>query len=578
MKRRICVGLVGVMALATISVAGLGHAADLSNTQSRLRSEMIGNLEFMRNAFHTQYAPADWKKTFTQWDLDEQINHAQEFVQQSQSPVSIRDYQNTLRKLFLSTRDYHTSISFLSTESATLPFIVKGAEGRYFIVYIDRTKLSVDSFPFQEGDELVRFGDQSADEAVKALLANTIINSQQTDQELSELDLTNRRAARGLAVPQGPITIAVRPKGSDTVFTRQLIWSYNPEKISSSLFQALSNSQRLTSGARPFLKRTMLGGNFDVSEGASRVENPYSVGARKTFTPDLGKKIWQSNESDPFYAYIFQNTDKKLIGYIRIPSYVASMYTTDYVAAVDHFRKLVTLFQSTTDGLVIDQVNNPGGSVSYLYSLVSMLSDQAVKTPRHRMKITQSDVMSAIQGLEKIAQIKNDADAQKILGDVLDGYPATYQIAQFYKGYYEFIINEFKAGHQLTAPYWIEGVDQINPAADHFTKPILLLINGLDFSGGDFFPAILQDNKRVKIFGTRTAGAGGYVLDFTYPNLFGIDKFRLTGSIAERVDLNPIENLGVKPDVEYSMSADDLQNQYRGYIQAIQKTMSEMTR
>jgi hypothetical protein len=67
-------------------------------------------------------------------------------------------------------------------------------------------------------------------------------------------------------------------------------------------------------------------------------------------------------------------------------------------------------------------------------------------------------------------------------------------------------------------------------------------------------------------------------LEFTYPNRFGVEKFRLTGSIAERVDQNPIENLGVKPDVEYSISADDLQNNYRGYIQAIQNTMSEMTR
>lgn len=568
---------VGMVALVASTVSGFGYAADSSNMQARLRSEMIGNLEFMRNEFHTQYAPADWKKTFTNWDLDGQINQAQESIRLSSSPVSVREYQKTLRNLFLSTRDYHTSISFLSTESATLPFTVKGAEGRYFIVYIDRTKLSEDAFPFHEGDELVRFGDQSADEAVKGLLANTIINSSQTDQELSELDLTNRRAARGLAVPQGPITIAIRPKGSDSVFTRQLIWSYNPERIPNPLFQALSQSQRLE-GSSPFLKRTMLAGNFEATDGASRVENPYSIGARKTFTPDLGKKIWQSSDSDPFYAYIFQNTDKKLIGYIRIPSYVASMYTTDYAAAVAHFRKLVTLFESTTDGLVIDQVNNPGGSVSYLYSLVSMLSDQAVKTPRHRMRITQADVMAAIQGLEKISQIKNDADAEKILGEVLDGYPATYQIAQFYKVYYEFIINEFKAGHLLTAPYWIEGVDQINPAADHFTKPILLVINGLDFSGGDFFPAILQDNKRVKVFGTRTAGAGGYVLDFSYPNLFGVDKFRLTGSIAERVDSNPIENLGVKPDVEYSITAEDLQNQYRGYIQAIQKTVSDMTR
>jgi hypothetical protein len=380
-----------------------------------------------------------------------------------------------------------------------------------------------------------------------------------------------------LSVPKGAITIAVKPKGSDKAYTHQLIWEYTPEKVHSPLDQALSQAQALPS-EQSLLKRYMIAGDFEATPGASLVDNPYALGSRKTFTPALGKMVWQSDDKDPFYAYIFQNTDKKLIGYIRIPSYVASMYTTDSFAAVAHFKKVITLFEATTDGLVLDQVNNPGGSVAYLYALASMLSDQAIKTPRHRMMITQADVIAAVDGLEKLSQVKNDADAQKLMTEQLDGYPPSYETAQFARNYYQFIINEYQAGHTLTAPYWLEGIDQINPAPEHFTKPILLVVNGLDFSGGDFFPATMQDNKRVTVFGTRTAGAGGYVLEFTYPNRFGVEKFRLTGSIAERVDQNPIENLGVKPDVEYSISADDLQNNYRGYIQAIQNTMSEMTR
>jgi hypothetical protein len=413
---------------------------------------------------------------------------------------------------------------------------------------------------------------------VKGILSNTIINSAQTDQERAEQYLTNRTAARGMQVPRGPITIAVKPKGSNSVFTRQLIWEYTPEKIQNGTLEQKLSTVGKVQNELPLINRHMIAGDFQAAPSGSLVENPYTIGARKTFTPALGKIIWQSDDNDPFYAYIFQNTDKKLIGYVRIPSYEADMYTTDSFAAVAHFKKVITLFESTTDALVIDQVNNPGGSVSYLYALISMLTDQTIKTPKHRMMITPADVRDAVKGLEKVSQIKNDADAQKALTQQLDGYPASYQTAQFFKNYYEFIISEYQAGHTFTAPYWLEGVDQINPAPDHYSKPILLLINGLDFSGGDFFPATLQDNKRVKIFGTRTAGAGGYVLDFTYPNSFGVDTFRLTASIAERVDLNPIENLGVKPDVEYSINADDLQNNYRSYIQAIQKTVSEMTR
>lgn len=566
-----------VVGVAALAFSVFANATEMSDPQLKARSTMVANLEFLRNAFHTQYAPADWKKQFAQWDIDSEINQAQESITNSPSLLGTRDYQYLLSHLFQSARDYHTSISFFATEAASLPFSVKGAEGRYFIVYINREKLSKDTFPFEVGDELVTFGDKPVDEAVKDILSSEVINSSQTDQERAEQYLTNRSAARGFKVPHGPITIGVKPKGSDRVFSQQLIWDYTREKIAGPLEQALSSVQKAPQ-ASSIYHHEMIAGDYESKPGAALVSDPYALGAKKTFTPDLGKKIWQSSEEDPFYAYIFQNTDKKLIGYIRIPSYEAEGYAKDSFAAVENFRKVIAMFESTTDALVIDQVNNPGGSVSYLYSLVSMLTDQPIKAPRHRMMITQSDVKDASDALDEMAPIKSDADAQKILNDKLDGYPASYELVQFKRSYCDFILSEFRQGHTLTSPYWIEGVDQINPAKDHFTKPILLLINGLDFSGGDFFPATLQDNKRVTTFGTRTAGAGGYVLEFTYPNTFGVAKFRLTGSIAERADLNPIENLGVKPDVEYSISADDLQNDYRGYIQAIQNTLTQMTR
>jgi hypothetical protein len=296
-------------------------------------------------------------------------------------------------------------------------------------------------------------------------------------------------------------------------------------------------------------------------------DNPYTTGTRKSFMPDLGTKVWESGDDSLFYAYIYKTESGKLVGTVRIASYEAP----DYPKALADFAKIIALFQATTDSMVIDQVNNPGGSVFYLYGLASMLTDQPLATPRHRMAINQSDVSQALASIAKLKTVQNDDDAKKALNPAdLDGYPASYEFARFQLANSEFIVSEWNAGRKLTNPYWVGGVDHINPGATHYSKPILLLINHLDFSGGDFFPTIMQDNKRVTILGTRTAGAGGYVNDVQIQNNVGIDTFRCTESIAERVDGNPIENLGVKPDIEYEMTAADYTQGFAPYVKAVQ--------
>jgi C-terminal processing protease CtpA/Prc len=75
------------------------------------------------------------------------------------------------------------------------------------------------------------------------------------------------------------------------------------------------------------------------------------------------------------------------------------------------------------------------------------------------------------------------------------------------------------------------------------------------------------------LFGSRTAGAGGYVFAFEFPNTHGIAMCSYTASIAERTNQQKIENLGVSPDVPYEVTLEDLQNSYEGYIKAVNQTV-----
>ncbi|HTM64608.1 MAG TPA: protease-like activity factor CPAF [Gammaproteobacteria bacterium] len=533
-----------------------------------LSNAVVENLYAMKSVYRAEYAPAAWKKTYANYDLDKTFEEAVNAANANPNLTQL-EAREILKNFIYAMKDYHTSISFVSTEAASLPLTIKGADDRFFIGYIDRSKLSESAFPFHVGDELVSFDGKPVLTAVMEVQNQITENVPATDRALAELSLTNRRAARGIKVPQGPVMLGIKARGSDKVTNIQLIWDYTPEQVSprGDVTSLKSKFKAVKSHFSP-----MMDVDFALQIDA---DNPYGLGTRKTFTPDLGTKIWESENSNTFYAYIYMNKNKKLIGYLRLPSY----HVDDYAKAVADFKAIVSRFESTTDAMVIDQVNNPGGSVFYLYTLASMLSDQPLHTPQHRMSITQAEVLMARKAINVLQSVKTDEDARKVITTLapdLDGYPVSYELSQFMLSFYRMIVSEWDAGRKLTRPYWIEGVDHINPADVHYTRPILLLTNHLDFSGGDFFPTILKDNNRVTILGSRTAGAGGYVNNVQIPNNIGIDAFRVTESIAERINGNPIENLGVTPDIIYEMTAEDYQSNFRPYTTKVQEAVDTL--
>lgn len=553
--------------LGLISAAALSITTASISANANLNDDVLAELGTMKSVYSSEYAPRFWKEKYSGYSLNKEYAKAVAAVNANQN-LTTQDARNIFKNFIYSMKDYHTSISFDSTEKAALPFKVKGVGDHFYIVFIDHDKLNPSNFPFNEGDELVTFGGRPTIDVVKEIQSNFIENVPQTDRALAELRLTTRSGTKGLEVPKGPITLGIKPQGSQNTKLVQLIWDYTPEEINlNSNFSALWPTSSFNNKAR------MAQMNFDASEEFD-AESQFDIGARQTFTPALGSKIWETTDDNTFYAYIYLTPDRKVIGYLRLPS-----YTPDSTSkAVVDFAGIIARFQANTDAMIIDQVNNPGGSVFYLYSLVSMLSDQPMMTPRHRMTITSADVAQALEVIPRLQAVKNDADAAKLSAESADfaEFPLTFESSRFYLNYAQFIVSESKAGHRLTSPFWIGGVDHINPGPVQYTKPILLLINQLDFSGGDFFPTIMQDNKRATIMGTRTAGAGGYVLDYSIPNNAGVASFRVTQSIAERSDSNPIENLGVTPDVPYEMTAEDYTTGFAPYVKAIQTQINSM--
>lgn len=576
--KRFCVGV-----LLALPFFASGEHINHANSQ------VFGDLDIIKNAFQVSYAPAEWKMKYSGWELDAEIEKAKSRILSTPN-LSIKEYQRIVRDFLNSTKDYHVRVLFYSTEKASLPFRVKGANGKYYLSHIDRNKLSAAVFPFAEGDELLLFGGRPVHEVINEFKENEMgYANESTDQALAEIYLTNRAGILGHVVPKGPITITVIPNGSSKSLSYQLIWNYKPEKVaappqSKTLKVAHSKSQKTLKTPKSAKKQSLLQNDLIQKlllapqyEDILQLNNGDGLpseflGSKTSFIPVLGRIWWKSPETCPFEAYLFELNDRKIAGYIRIPSYIP-----EGLNDVSEFASIISILQERSDVLVIDQLDNPGGSAFYLYALASMLTEEPLITPKHRMTITQAEVYLAQKYIPLFEAIQSDSDAQEVLGEDFEGIPVTHQMAQFFLNYFRFIVEEWNAGRQFTEPFYLYGIDHINPDPQvRYTKPILVLVNSMDFSGGDFFPAILQDNCRATILGTRTAGAGGFIRRLQFPNLHGIAEVRFTGSIAERADKNPIENLGVTPDIPYEISENDLQYNYIEYTKKIKETLENL--
>jgi hypothetical protein len=566
--------------------------------------------------FAEQYAPIDWKKEKFSVDLKREYDKANAAIL-ADPKITTRGFQDLLTAFVAAMRDYHVSISYNSTERAKLPFLVAGAEGKHYLAYIDREKLPLKIFPFRIGDEVVAFDGKPTAEAVNEIAAKLGGNTAETDQRLAELFLTNRRRGRGdTNIPDGNAVLGIR--GQDgKLYKVRMPWDYVPELIpqdvpvrDSGLLEPAAprieswdenasiepkgpnvNSWADDAAIAPKLPandlKSLLGRAFAnaihpltrlfTDMRAEAAANPFMMGAKKSYVPRLGTIVWETKDDDLFHAYIFKTPDGKKVGFVRIPDYDGGS------KEVARFGEIMAKFQKETSALVIDQVSNPGGAIFYLYALASHLTDKTLLTPRHKIIIGESDAQWAADLLLKVVQAQKARAAKKASADDDEeddewaGYPVTQKFMVLMVRFAQFILKELEAGRRFTAPTHLWGVDDIDPAPkaeERYTKPILLLTNALDFSGGDFFPAIMQDNKRATIMGVRTSGAGGAVKPFSLPNQFGIDDLSATWTIAQRADGKPIENLGVTPDVAYDFTAKDLRTGFAEYRLKVLKTLA----
>lgn len=271
----------------------------------------------------------------------------------------------------------------------------------------------------------------------------------------------------------------------------------------------------------------------------------------KSFVPALGKIVWELPRDVAkhvsFSARIYEISDGRHVGYVRVPHYD---YDED---TIREFSKVIGNFENSTAALVFDQVNNPGGSMIHMYAMLSFLTDRSLSVPKHQFTLSDEDASMASDIVQR-AEAGDDTVSRENLA------------------YSRFVLSEIAAGRKrLTNPGFLAGVKEVVPENVHYTKKIIVLNNERTFSAGEFLAAILQDNKRATLFGQRTPGAGGCAKRFEIPGGkdLGIESITITWTIGWRTSGQPIENLGVHPDVSYPITVEDLRSGYSGYRKAL---------
>jgi hypothetical protein len=549
-----------------------------SHRRSFLQEELLNNLDVIKQTFRIKYAPAEWKRLLNGWDLETKISEAKARALADDN-LTLHGCRQILADFFNGCNDYHVKLLFLSTEFSYLPIRVTSSNDRYFITWIDREILKGCHCDVFVGDEVLYFDDQLIGNAVSELQERHFGNANwATDHALAELTLTLRSGEMGMHAKQGFASLVLLREGQE--IQRDVPWIYGKEEIASPFAAKSYNPLKGKLGEQPYFHRKMqLPWISAIDSIASRlrhlgfrkddiIDNDFfPIGNKYSHVPVLGTILWKALEHKNFHAYIYRHPwNNTRVAYLRIPS-----YGSPTAAHIEELEKLIKKFEKYSDLLVIDQVCNPGGDLFYLYAIASMLTDVPLSLPFHKMSITQNDVFTALQNLDALSDVDTEEVVQEQFGrNFLSGYRIDYSFVDKLKDHFKFMIAQWDEGKYLTDPCALYGIDKITPHPTvRYTKPILMLIDSLDFSGGDFMPAIMKDNDRATLLGSPTAGAGGFVLRGYLPNHLGISYYSYTASLAERPTGIPIENLGVTPHILYSPSPDDLQNGYCNYARVI---------
>ncbi len=565
---RICFRSLLLALVATLSYAQLTVDQKVSDFQS------------LAALYAKRYGPYEWKRDALGVDL---FNVAP-WLAQVQATKNDLDFYDVMSQYVASLNDAHDVYQLPSTFVANLNFIVDIYDGKLLVDYINRSRLPAAEFGFVNGYELVSIDGQDAQKLLDGLLRYQIAANPRSTRRLAAELLTIRPQyliPRAPEVPEISVVLFRRPDGN--METYRIPWAKSGMPLtnvgryttpfSAAARRSMASSYSGMSSVDPVTDPPVAEEVPEYLQLLNRLQNcrlpdkavnnfgaqvpVFAAGLPTSFVVRQGRF-----SSDPFFSGVF-GANGHTIGFIRIPSYAPTNTTTALIA----FQNEIAYFQANTEGLVIDDMRNPGGSVGYLNAIVSYLMPTQWRSIPFELRATSEWVNAVSSSLVSAAS----AGAPQSYLDLL-GMIKTEILAA----------NAAQRGRTKPIPLDDVTIDR-SPAMDSkgnviaYTKPLIVLVDEMSASAADAFAATIQDNARGPLVGWRTMGAGGNVEGWE-AGTYSLGYTTVTESLMNRK--NPVvtaeyptapyvENIGVRPDITVDyMTVDNLNRGGKPFVDA----------
>ena len=522
--------------------------------------QKVADFQYLASLYAKNYGPYEWKRDVIRFDLLE----IQPWIARVSATKTDLEFFDVMSAYVASLNDAHDVYLLPSNFVARLNFSVDVYEGQLLVDFINRSRLPAAEFPFLPGYELVSIDGVDAQRIVDRYLRYSVAANERSTRRLTAELVTTRPQQLIPSAPEVPeISTVVFRRPDGTLESHRIPWSRSGVPLTTIGRYPRANSaaiEEVEEDEPEYLKvlrrlhNCRLPDRSVLNFGSRTPVFVNAMGAG--FTRRLG------TADDVFYSGVFE-VGRYKIGYIRIPNFAPAAPA----AALTQFTQEIAFFQTNTDGLVVDVMRNPGGSVSYTNQLLALLIPYKWNSIGFEVRATSNWVVQISSALESAkAQLAPDYIIA-LLGELKKSIVTAN--------------SEFR-GRTGAIPLDDVSIDR-NPAVDGkgeviaYKKPLMLLVDELSASGADYFAATIQDNKRGPLFGWRTMGAGGNVTSWLAGSYSEGTTFITESLMSRGQDVltrdfpltRYVENVGVRPDIESDyMTRENLERSGGAFVDA----------